>query len=189
MRKGDSVLLLSGGVDSAVCLALELKADRRVVPLFFNYGQPQFESELIAFNGLVNHYGLLDEIRTWNTPNLGHSGSFDYPMRNVIFLAYAVNLAATLGIKRVVSGIRESGYADTTSLFVDVFAGMARNLSDGKINLEFPIFWLDKKNVIARGKSLELPFNLTHSCFRGNEPCGECATCKEIKEEVSILEA
>jgi len=185
-KKGDSVVLLSGGLDSAVVLAMELKAGRKVRPLYFDYGQPQHFTEMAHTRAILKHLGLHEAIAEYVSlvhywKPYSHDGNFDYPMRNVIFISIAVNYAYGLGIPRVVTGIRNSIYADTTCLFVDVFGGMVSTLAQDKVQVEHPIYWMTKSQVLKKALKLGVEPSLTYSCIRGDEPCGECPSCKARK--------
>ncbi len=180
MPKSGSVLLLSGGIDSAVCLALEVKAGRRVIPLFFDYAQPQLTTELARAEALCEYF-CIESPRQIPLPPLGHN-NFDYPMRNLIFISLAANMAFRYDVGKVITGIRDSIYLDTSYLFIHIASGLTATFTNDGIEVRHPIFWLDKQQVIRKAKHLGIPFDLTYSCIRASSPCGECPSCKERKK-------
>lgn len=168
------VLLLSGGLDSALILATRGPFD---LALTFDYGQPH-HAEIEAARELARRFGVPHEVITvaWpTTPTTGIMGGHDYsagasvvPGRNVAFIA----MAAMRGAKRVVLGCnRDDGY--------DYPDCRPKNLvhisSVCGVIVQSPLRYLTKAEVVSEAKKLR-PALETVTCYRGGA-CGECAAC------------
>lgn len=184
------VVLLSGGVDSAVLLAHVLATEPGGVrALSFDYGQ-RHRRELDASAAVAAEYGVPREVVTL-PPELFRGSSLTggdgattgtptvVPGRNAVFLSVAVATAARDGGKWVWfaphAGDRDV-YPDCRGEFVEAFAAAA--LSGYGVGVFAPFVGLTKRQVVARGRALGVPFDLTWSCYAGGEkPCGTCGAC------------
>ena len=106
--------------------------------------------------------------------------------RNVMLLAKAATWCAVNGIGRLALGLlRGNPFPDATPAF---FAAMERALSLGlahDVRIAAPFRALGKAEVVARGQSLGVPFELTLSCMSPVSDgasavhCGRCSKCRE----------
>jgi 7-cyano-7-deazaguanine synthase len=187
-----AVVLLSGGLDSAVCLAVALASRQRVLPLVFDYGQ-QNARELDHARQIATHYALEPlevrlDMRAWGGSELtGTSGATAYvPARNLIFLAVAVSVAEAHGLDRVYfgAGAQDAKYPDCRPSFfhaLQTAADLATRSAEGgtPIHVRTPLLGLSKEGIVRAGLRLGAPVHLTWSCHRdGPVPCGECAACE-----------
>ena len=110
------------------------------------------------------------------------------PQRNMLFLTYAFGYADTIGADVVYTGFNAvdySGYPDCRPEFV-LAASQALNLArkrfveeDHVIEIETPIIYMSKADIIREGLGLSAPLGLTYSCYNGYlTPCGECDSCQ-----------
>lgn len=150
---GSAVVLLSGGLDSATCLAWAARRYARVVALSFDYGQ-RHGAELAAAGrvaealGVDRHVVVKTDLRqiggsaltddSIDVPKHAADGSSAarpggipvtyVPARNMLFLSVAVGLAEVEGAEGVVIGVNAvdySGYPDCRPAFVEAFARAA----------------------------------------------------------------
>ena len=76
-----------------------------------------------------------------------------------------------------------SGYPDCRPEFIEAFQRMAdlatKRAIEGKpVKIQVPLIELDKKQIIEKGKELNVPFELTRSCYKeGLKSCGSCDSC------------
>lgn len=192
-----SVLLLSGGIDSLVCLALEKEAGRTPLCLTVYYGQRNSEAEMLAANEICAHYGapcihlgigalggfftggLLDAAAAPPTPEQSV-----VPGRNMLLISLAAGLAAARGRRDVVIGCHagdHAGYLDCRPPFI----GWATSMTEYAygVSVHAPLLGMSKKRVVEEGRRLGAPLELAWSCYVGGEaPCGECAACKSRRE-------
>lgn len=199
-----AVVLMSGGMDSALCAAIARKRNYRIAALHLNYGQKTQNRELRAFNELADYFAaekrmtvdvshlamiggssLTDDKIEISSANLENSEipSSYVPFRNANLLSVAVSWAETLGAKAVFIGATEEdgvGYPDCRKSFFDAFQ---KALDKGvkpktKIIIETPIISYSKKNIVEAGLELQIPFNLTWSCYSSETvACGLCDSC------------
>ncbi|HAW08815.1 MAG TPA: 7-cyano-7-deazaguanine synthase QueC [Bacteroidetes bacterium] len=203
-----AIVLLSGGMDSAVVAAVALNDGYDVSALHLNYGQRTQSRELQAFYDLCEYYSiqekLIVDIEYLN--QIGGTSLIDksipipknaventripntyVPFRNGNILAIAVSWAEVIGADAIYIGantIDSSGYPDTSKEFLEAFE-LAANLGtkfgiagSSKLKIKAPLIDLSKKDIVLTGKELNVPFELTWSCYEDNEiACGECDSC------------
>jgi 7-cyano-7-deazaguanine synthase len=104
------------------------------------------------------------------------------PFRNAHFLSAAVSWAEVLGAKRVFIGAVEqdsSGYPDCRPAYYQAFQRVVeQGTRDGSIVLETPLIHMRKREIVALGVALGAPFDLTWSCYSGEDrACGVCESC------------
>lgn len=199
-----AVVLLSGGLDSCVCLAVAAR-DHTPCVLHLNYGQRTEARELRAFHDIADHYevrdrlvvdvshlktiggsSLVDETRPVETGLPDGTGvpSTYVPFRNAHILAIGTSWAEVLGAEALYIGAVEedgSGYPDCTADFYAAFAAAidAGTKPDTRIALRTPLLSFDKAAIVARGRALGAPLHLSWSCYVSEDAaCGECESCR-----------
>jgi 7-cyano-7-deazaguanine synthase len=199
-----SVVLVSGGLDSAVLLAHEA-AQHDVRPVYVRSGlsweaaELQMLSRLMASPGfaglrplIVLDLPLQDVYPADHWALAGTPPGYDTPDqdvylagRNVTLLAKAGLVAARDDARRIVLGpLAGNPFPDATPAF---FAAMAEALSRGlahALTVVAPFAALTKAQVIELGARLGVPFELTLSCMNpaGDRHCGRCSKCRERRE-------
>ena len=198
-KKG--VILLSGGLDSAVTLYYAKKKGYNLEALTFDYGQ-RHKKEInaareLAFLNKINLQKVKINIswansaltkKSINVP-LGRSlNKKEIPVtyvsgRNIIFLSFAVSFAESIGAKAVFIGAHiqdYSGYPDCRPQFLKGFEKAADlGLKENHIKIIAPLIKKDKKGIVKLGISLGVPFEYTWSCYKGEKyPCGVCDSCR-----------
>lgn len=198
-----AVVLLSGGMDSCVCMALAAR-DHRIAALHVDYGQRTEARERRAFDGIADHYGVDQRLvlRTDFFHHIGGSALTDpalavpeggveegtipityVPFRNAHFLAAAVSWAEVLGAEIVIIGAvapDSSGYPDCRPEYYDAFNQLLRvGTKAGTIRVETPILHAAKADIVRLGLELGAPFPLSWSCYQNSGPaCGRCDSCR-----------
>lgn len=104
------------------------------------------------------------------------------PFRNAHFLAAAVSWAEVLGAGRIFIGAVEqdsSGYPDCRPAYYQAFQELIRTgTREGDILVETPLIHMRKSEIVSLGLELSAPFDLTWSCYTGEETaCGVCESC------------
>lgn len=203
---GRSVVLLSGGLDSATALAIARARGDECHTLAFNYGQ-RHRSELAAARRVsvsmraVAHRELrvaLDAFggsaltdKTIAVPEQGSTGiPVTYvPARNTVFLSLALALAEVVDADRIVIGVNQidfSGYPDCRPEYIAAFQHLARlatkrGVEGGTISIEAPLINLSKADIIRGGQELGVDYSLTVSCYQADDEgraCGRCDSCR-----------
>lgn len=69
-------------------------------------------------------------------------------------------------------------YADCTPEFLGAMSSAIYIATYGRVRLHCPFQALQKWEIVKIGTQIDVPYQLTHSCYRGTSPaCGRCATC------------
>jgi 7-cyano-7-deazaguanine synthase len=200
-----AVVLVSGGLDSAVTLFYAKKLGYDCYAITLDYGQRNFletdcARKVAAAAGA--HFHIVRLRFPWKGSSLTdknmalpldrtlgqiESGipSTYVPARNTIFLSIAVSYAEAIDAERVFIGAHSddsSGYPDCRIEYLRAFSeavrlGTRKGL-EGKLKLEFPLIDKTKDEIVKLGKTLAVPFELTRSCYQGlKRPCGRCDSC------------
>lgn len=202
-----AVVLLSGGLDSAVALSVAKSDGHEVYALSFDYGQ-RHSRELRSARavaeraGVAAHHVVSLKLDSWGGSALtdsrinvedGDVNRTDIPVtyvpaRNMVFLSVAASLAEAIGAQHIYIGVSQvdySGYVDCRRVFIDamqqaVNKGTVMCAERGQsITIHAPFIEMTKAQEIALGLKLGVDFGLTWSCYRGGErPCGTCDSCK-----------
>ena len=209
------IVLLSGGLDSTTVLAI---ANQKfsVHTLSFDYGQ-RHKFELESVKKIVNHFkinnhkkikidleqfgqsALTDNIDVPKNSEIGKEIPITYvPVRNTIFLSYALAYAEVNEIYDIFIGVNAldySGYPDCRPEYIQSFEKMSNlgtkfTQGDKKIKIHTPLIDLTKSNIIKKGNELGVDYSITHSCYDPSIDglaCKECDSC--ILRKKGFLEA
>ena len=200
-----AVILLSGGLDSATCLAVAKHQGFELYAMSFDYGQ-RHSCELAAAQRIAKAIGVREHrifdlnLSQWGGSALT-SSEIDVPQeeakgipvtyvpaRNLVFLSLASAWAETIGGCDIFIGVNSvdySNYPDCRSSFISAFT-QAVNLGtkaadeDWKWNIHTPLQNLSKAVIIKLGVSLGVDYSLSVSCYQADAngtACGKCASC------------
>jgi len=199
-------VLLSGGMDSAVTLALAREQNFACHALSVAYGQ-RHASELIAAErvarmlGAVEHKVVNVDLRsiggsaltadTIDVPEPGGGGipATYVPARNTIMLAVALGWAEVLGAADIFCGVNAidySGYPDCRPEFIAAFEALANlatraGVEGVQLRVHAPLIRLGKADIVREGMRLGVDFGATVSCYRADadgRACGHCDACQ-----------
>ena len=203
--------MLSGGPDSAVVAYWARKQGYEVHALTFKYGQiaeKEVKHAVLIAEKLdipikIIDLGSLRDVFTGVTAlcdkNIELTPTFTQPIivpfRNAIFLSVAVAYAISIEAAKVFYGAQGSDnpfYPDCRKEFYKSFESTARLGTGAEILIEAPFSNLQKSEVLKIGMQLGVPFELTWSCYRGEENhCGKCESCinrKSAFRDAKILD-
>ncbi len=200
-----AVVLVSGGMDSAVTLAIARQRGFECFALSVNYGQ-RHESELHAAKQVASMLGakvhkevhvdlrsfggsaLTSDLQVPESPSAGIPITY-VPARNTIMLSVALGWAEVLGADHVFCGVNAvdySGYPDCRPEFINAFETMANLATQAAIEghrmrIETPIIALTKADIVREGIRLGVDFSYTVSCYQADLnglACGKCDACR-----------
>jgi len=198
-----AVVLLSGGMDSAVTLGVAQK-DYECYALIFDYGQ-RAAKEIMCARRIAEKSGcehqtlkislpwkgsaLLDMDMAVPEGSLSPEGEIPetyVPARNIIFLSFGVSFAEAIGAESVFIGAHQLDYSNYPDCRGEFFAsfqemsdrGTRRGVGGRGIRIGTPVLDMTKKEILATGNKLGVPFEYTWSCYQdGETPCGVCESC------------
>ena len=206
---GDTAVLFSGGLDSAVLLAQEVQRFE-VFPIYVSVGLAWESAERAVAERLLTHPLFAGRTRPLAHLSIpvgdvyppthwairGEPPGYDTPDddvylvgRNVLLLAKAAILCAKAGVNRIALGpLAGNPFPDARPAF---FAAMAVALSLGlehTLVIVRPFEAMHKEDVIRLGASLGVPFDLTLSCMnpRDGLHCGQCSKCRERQQAFTV---
>jgi 7-cyano-7-deazaguanine synthase len=209
-RNNKAIILLSGGLDSTTTLSIAASKGLETYALSFDYGQKnRFElssAEKIAKTLNVKEHKIVTiGLGTFGGSSLtsnqkieldrsmseiGHGIPSTYvPVRNLIFLSYAVAWAEVIEAQDIFIGVNAvdfSGYPDCRPAFIESFSKTANFASKlgttgSKISIHTPLINLTKAEIIKIGLDLCVDYRLTSTCYQpksDGSPCTRCDSCK-----------
>ena len=207
MSNKKAVVLLSGGLDSATCVAMAQDQGYEVYALSFRYGQ-RHSVELEAADRIAKHLGvaehktaeidltlfggsaLTDDI---DVPKDRDEGEMEsdipvtyVPARNTIFLSFALAYAEVVGAKDIFIGVNAldySGYPDCRPEFIRSYEETA-NLGtkvgvteEERIKIQTPLIDMTKAEIAATGTRLGVDYSMTISCYDPDATGAACGHC------------
>ena len=205
--KKDTVIILSGGMDSVTLLYDQ--QERIALAVSFDYGSKHNDREIPFARLHCERIGIphivisLDFMTKYFKSSLLEGGedipeghyadenmkSTVVPFRNGIMLSIAVGIAESNDLRFVMManhGGDHTIYPDCTPQFVDAFDEAARAGTFVKVGLLSPFTNWTKADIARRGKELGINYAETWSCYKGEEKhCGKCGTCVERREALS----
>lgn len=198
------LVVLSGGLDSTVCLALAREEHDTLLAVTFDYGQ-RHRIELGRAATLAGLYGAEHlvvrlDLSAWGGSALtdpaidvpaaeGGNGGIPVtyvPARNLIFLSVATGIAEARDADAIHLGVNAldySGYPDCRPEFIEAFRtvaalGLKRGVEGNPIDIRTPLIDKTKADIVGTGVRMGAPLHLTWSCYgRGPLPCRLCEAC------------
>ncbi len=200
-----AVVLVSGGMDSAVVLAIAREQGFAAHALSVRYGQ-RHTSELDAAARVARALGAAAHKTVHvDLGSIGGSALTDdaidvpldrpadaagipatyVPARNTIMLSIALGWAEVLGATDIFCGVNAvdySGYPDCRPEFIDAFQRLANvatkaGVEGAVIRVRAPLLHMSKADIVARGLELGVDFAQTVSCYRADADGRACGHC------------
>ncbi len=202
-----AVCLLSGGLDSAVCLAFAASEGYECYALSFDYGQ-RHRVELEAARRVARalnarqHVVMPLDLRVFGgsaltgdiaVPKARSDAEMAagipvtyVPARNTVFLSLALAWSEALGAADIFIGVNAidySGYPDCRPEFIAAFEQMAALATKAgvegavKLRIQTPLIHLSKAEIVRLGNKLGVDFSLTHSCYDPDPEGRACGAC------------
>ncbi len=201
-----AVILLSGGLDSATCLAIACAQGYTCHTLSIDYGQRHrveldASSRLAAAMEVASHRVIKVDLgvvggSALTDPSLavpeapGDGIPLTYvPARNTTLLSLALGLAEALDLHDLFIGanaVDYSGYPDCRPAFIEAFEALANlatkaGVEGRRFRVHAPLIDLTKAEIIRRGTAHGLDYGLTVSCYQADpdgRACGRCDSCR-----------
>ncbi|HEY8011495.1 MAG TPA: 7-cyano-7-deazaguanine synthase QueC [Rudaea sp.] len=204
IKKARAVILVSGGMDSAVTLAIARAQGFACHALSVDYGQRHI-SELAGAQRVAAQFGAVHKTVKVDLRSIGGSAltaeiavpehaaagiPVTYvPARNTIMLAIALGWAEVLGANDIFCGVNAidySGYPDCRPEFVAGFEQLANlatkaGVEGAQLHIHAPLIHLSKADIVREGLRLDVDFATTVSCYQADaegRACGRCDACR-----------
>jgi 7-cyano-7-deazaguanine synthase len=202
-----AVVLVSGGLDSATCLAIARSEGYECHALSLAYGQ-RHTAELDAAARVATALGAVEHrVMTVDLAAFGGSALTDpaiavpespgegipatyVPARNTVFLSFALAWSEVLGAHDIFIGVNAvdySGYPDCRPEYIAAFEQMANLATRAATEalqplfIRTPLIQLSKADIIRQGRTLGIDYSITVSCYQADEQgraCGRCDACR-----------
>ncbi|QZE14670.1 7-cyano-7-deazaguanine synthase QueC [Halosquirtibacter laminarini] len=207
MERKKAIVLLSGGLDSAVAMWLAKSQGYEVYALSFSYGQRHSieleKAKTLVESAKISGHRIVDiNMGQWGGSSLTdmsmnveegdiHKKEIPQtyvPARNLVFLSVAASMGEAIEAYDIFIGVSEvdySGYVDCRQSFIDsmestINMGTVAAVEEGKkFKIHAPFVYKTKVDEIIMGMDLGVDFANTWSCYKGEgTPCGVCDSCK-----------
>lgn len=174
-----SIVMLSGGIDSSLCLAKAVKKSDEVLAVFFDYGQKHIK-EYKSAKKISNYYKV--KLLKINLKNIIQTLSKDYiPFRNTIFLSILLGIAEKHNYQLIHYGANnndEQDFPDCRPNYVKILNDLIKTHTNN-IKIITPIINKTKTEIVKECLNLNVPINLTWTCYVGGKlPCKKCSSCR-----------
>jgi 7-cyano-7-deazaguanine synthase len=204
-----AVVLVSGGLDSAVVLAMVRAQGFAAHALTVRYGQRhavevRASTDVARANGATRHLVIDLDLRAFGgssltvdepvpkgarPPGAEVIPSTYVPARNTVFLSLALAWAESLGARDVfigVSAVDYSGYPDCRPEYIAAFEAMAnlgtRAVDGGRpYRIHAPLASLTKAETVRAGLALGVDFSLTRTCYDPDPAGRPCGACESCQ--------
>ena len=202
-----AICLLSGGLDSATCLALARRDGFECYALSFDYGQRhrielQSAARVAESLGAIQHLVVRIDLRVFggsaltgdvevpkgrSPGDMGAEIPVTYvPARNTVFLSFALAWAEVLAASDIFIGVNAldySGYPDCRPEFIEAYERMANLATKAgvegrtRIKIHAPLIRMSKAEIVKLGSELGVDFGVTHSCYDPDAEGRPCGQC------------
>jgi len=201
-----SIVLLSGGMDSATALSIAKRKRLSCYALTINYGQ-KHSTEIEKAKLIANHFQVIEhKIIEIDLTVFGGSALTDksidipenesqgipvtyVPARNTIFFSLSLAWAEVIGANSIYSGVNAidySGYPDCRPEYIEAMQGLVNlatkaTVEGDSIAIEAPLLNMNKIDIIKKGIENDVDFSKTVSCYqltKQSKSCGVCDSCR-----------
>ncbi|MBQ6515909.1 7-cyano-7-deazaguanine synthase QueC [bacterium] len=194
-----SIILLSGGLDSLVCLGVFKEQYNIDFALFFDYGQRSYKKELEAVKKICKHYKV--KLKKINLPwlkNLSGTSVLTQklkeimaddnvwiPNRNGLFLNIAGSYAEELNYTNIIIGANSEEakeFPDNSKDFINAINKGFQHSTKKDISVIAPLVDCDKNEIVRLAIENNVPLEYVWSCYTDkNHHCGICKSCVGLK--------
>lgn len=216
--KPKCVVLLSGGLDSATCLAIAKSIGFDLYALTVLYGQ-RHQVEVDAAKRVAQAFGVREHrFVSVDLNQIGGSALTDdievpkdrdettmsadipityVPARNTVMLAIALGYAEVVGAEDIFVGVNSvdySGYPDCRPEYIQAFEKLATlatkvGVEGGSMRINAPLIQLTKPEIIQRGLALGVDYGITHSCYDPDPSGKPCGRCDSCQIRLKAFES
>ena len=210
-----SLVLLSGGLDSLVCLGIKHKELNVELAITFDYGQKSAYKEIEASKKICEYYGIehhiikLDFLKDITKTSLvstsdipageelnNHKESAKsvwVPNRNGLFLNIAGSYADSMNYDYILIGANKEEaqtFPDNTTEFIESINHEFKYSTLVKPRVIAPLINYDKNDIVMLALESNVPLELVMSCYQsGDGHCGICESCMRLRHALEANNA
>ena len=210
MSKRKSIILLSGGLDSLVCLGAVKDEYHIELALTFDYGQKSAKQEIEASKKLAEYYGIKHEVielpflqaitKTALVDNKDIPENELYteysakavwvPNRNGLFLNIAACYADTYNFTHIIFGANKEEavtFPDNSRKFTEIITSCFEHSTLCNPKVVAPLISMNKNDIVKLALDKNMPLELTRSCYNDSKTnCVKCESCKHLREALEF---
>jgi 7-cyano-7-deazaguanine synthase len=176
----DATILLSGGIDSAVCMQLLRSDGYRLVPVFVDFGQAAAVQEWRSVKKICEHFNCRVTKVTLRTEQ--QFGSGEIRGRNAFLLSAGLMTSPAASGLMVIGIHAGTPYYDCNPTFFERMAVLISENSDGRFSLAAPLLRWTKSQIYDYFRKTDIEHDSTYSCEEGvPNGCGRCLSCLDRK--------
>ncbi|HSE42831.1 MAG TPA: 7-cyano-7-deazaguanine synthase [Acidobacteriota bacterium] len=194
-----ALVLLSGGIDSAVAHVWAKQNYSEVEAITFNYHLRPFRERLAVYRLLQDFRASLIEVPVGFLREATDTKLFNaevpegyIPNRNMIFYSIASYYAELHACTALVGGhigVDAESFPDASPKFFEQLSALVNQaLLVHKLKIELPLSKMPKSEVMKKALEWKVPFESTWSCYwDADKPCGKCVSCTERAEAFNAI--
>ncbi|MFB3921992.1 MAG: 7-cyano-7-deazaguanine synthase [Terriglobia bacterium] len=180
----NTLVLLSGGIDSSCCVAFFREMAHAVTGVFVDYGQPVSRKEEECAGAIAGHYNIPFHIIRSSGPSTDFRGEIAGRNAFLVFVAllYVPQFTGLLAL-----GIHGgTTYYDCSEHFANHLSTILAGYRSGAVTLATPFLKWNKSMIYDFAVEHRVPIQLTWSCEVGpSNACGRCLSCKD-REHLNV---
>ena len=202
--KANSIILLSGGLDSTVSATIARKRTKPIFALTFDYGQRAAKREILASKKICKALNIKHKIvkipffkefkklimleykRRVNIKNFSRLQNIWIPNRNALFINIAACYAEYYNADLIITGFnREEAaqFPDNSPQFIDAINRSLKYSTLKKVKVKSYVEKYAKKEIYKIGLKYNAPLEYIYVCYLGGKKmCGKCTSCKKLLE-------
>ncbi len=179
MKKRSSVVMLSGGIDSCVCLHIAVNP---VACVGIDYGQPH-KIELKYAEQIASNFGL--PFTVISIPLITKSNDVVFNCRNATIACLGASYASSIGASTIYMGSNWSDWDRFPDCRPNFYNNLRKTFDSAEypISISTPLIHMTKAEVVNLAKKHNVDLSQTYSCYEGKKTaCGFCLACTTRKE-------
>lgn len=175
-----ATVLLSGGIDSTVCMSLLQRDGYSLFPTFIDFRQSAAAWERQSAQSVAGHFGCDLTTIDVRGPRLFDRG--EIRGRNAFLISTALMISSNKSGLLVIGIHAGTSYYDCSKRFFDLMASLVAETSAGNISLVAPLLNWTKREALSYFEESGIDASKTYSCeVGGAKGCGKCLSCLDRK--------
>jgi 7-cyano-7-deazaguanine synthase len=178
-----TIVLLSGGLDSATVLAGCVASGDKCLAIGYDYDQPH-RIELDRAQDIAHHYQVPFKVIGLPAMLSAKVDDVVFAGRNLVLASFAIAFAQAREFDRIAVGCNATDWDRFPDCRPAFWKGVKQCARASGVLVSTPLLYLTKREVVEVARQNEVPIDLTWSCYspQDSQPCGKCLACKTREE-------